>query len=29
MAETLALSDWISQRYGVEECVLTPPLEDT
>lgn len=27
MAETLALSDWISQRYGVEECVLTPPLE--
>lgn len=24
--ETLALGDWIAQRFGVESCVLTPPL---
>ena len=26
MVETLALSDWVSATYGVEEVILTPPL---
>lgn len=25
LAETLALADWITQRYGLERCILTPP----
>lgn len=28
MAETLALSDWISEHYGVDNCVLTPPMPE-
>jgi DNA-binding transcriptional regulator LsrR (DeoR family) len=27
LAETLALADWIAQRYGVERCIMTPPAE--
>ncbi len=26
--ETLALADWIASRYGVENCILTPPLPE-
>jgi len=25
LAETLALADWIAQRYNLEKCILTPP----
>lgn len=25
LSETLALSDWICKRYGVKNCLLTPP----
>lgn len=25
LAETLALSDWIAARYGIERCILSPP----
>lgn len=25
LAETLALADWIAQRYGLDRCILTPP----
>lgn len=28
MAETLALSDWISEHYNVETCVLIPPMPE-
>jgi len=27
MAETLALGDWIARRFGIAQCILTPPVE--
>lgn len=27
-SETLALGDWLAARYGLEECILTPPFDE-
>ncbi|CUA89647.1 DNA-binding transcriptional regulator LsrR, DeoR family [Chelatococcus sambhunathii] len=27
-SETLALADWLAARYGLAECILTPPFDE-